>query len=120
MDNIKEIERLISEYTKYYKIQLIEYEKIKNKKAAYEDLLELLSCEYNEILKNESLILILLDAIYGKDIDLKKVKEILSQENQTINFEIVVYKDYELLLKNYKEFTKKIEREYTNEKNYNI
>ena len=112
MNNTKKIEKLINDYILHYKKQLNEYEKVKNNKARYEDLLGILSCEYDEILNNKELIIILLNSIYGNLINLENIQKKLLEQNEIRNFKKRIEADYNAYLEKFEKDTEIIEKEH--------
>ena len=84
MDNLKKIEKLLDKYIKQNKMLKNEYEKNKVKKSTYEELIELLSEDYNKLLNNKELIRVFLNSIYDSDLYEEEFNYLISQSNPNL------------------------------------
>jgi len=92
----KKLEKVLDNYIKQNKIISSEYENIKNKCYNYNELINLLNTNYNEILNNKHIILLFLNSIYENDNYLIKFKEIINnnQPNELNPFIKTIISDY--------------------------
>ena len=78
----KKLEKILDNYIKQNKIILSEYENIKNKSFKYNELINLLNSNYNEIINNKDIIFLFLNSIYENNNYHIKFKEIINNNNQ--------------------------------------
>ncbi len=100
MNISKKLERVLDNYIKQNEKLTSEYTKLKNKRAIYEELIEILRGNYDGILNNQNLVSIFLNSIYENSTYSDELQGIISSstpEQAIREFILWIIKDYEEL-----------------------